>query len=344
VATIVAGNSVDAWLLGTRVARVSGIAPRARVAIYKACWLKTGDAEPTCATSDLVRAIDDAVADGVDLINYSVGAVETELDAPDDLALLDALDAGVLTVVAAGNDGPSEATIGSPSSAPWVLTTAASTQQGEFFDSAIEITSPAALADEIVMREASFTPALTREGPIAARLVTADDGQGGGGAAGSTRDACQPLVNGAEIEGNVALVERGLCEFQVKIGHAEDAGAVAVVVYNDSGPPTIMNGDTGSVGIPAVMIGTADGQVLVDRIAADAQDGDEETEEEQVRVRLARGIFATVPGNGDVLANFSSRGPSLSDANFVKPDVTAPGVDILAGHTPDVANGLRGEL
>jgi subtilisin family serine protease len=344
VATIVAGNSVDASLLGTRVARVSGIAPRARVAIYKACWLKTGDTEATCATSDLVRAIDDAVADGVDLINYSVGAVETELDAPDDLALLDALDAGVLTVVAAGNDGPSEATIGSPSSAPWVLTTAASTQQGEFFDSAIEITSPAALADAIVMREASFTPALTREEPIAARLVTADDDQGGGGAAGSTRDACQPLVNAAEIEGNVALVERGLCEFQVKIGHAEDAGAVAVVVYNDSGPPTIMNGDTGSVGIPAVMIGTADGQVLVDRIAADAQDGDEETEEEQVRVRLARGIFAAVPGNGDVLANFSSRGPSLSDANFVKPDVTAPGVDILAGHTPDVANGLRGEL
>ena len=81
-----------------------------------------------------MRAIDDAVADGVDLINYSVGSLETELDAPDDLALLDALDAGVLTVVAAGNDGPELDTIGSPSSAPWVLTTAASTQDGEFFD------------------------------------------------------------------------------------------------------------------------------------------------------------------------------------------------------------------
>jgi subtilisin family serine protease len=344
LATIVAGNSVDASLLGTRVARVSGIAPRARVAIYKACWLRPGDIEATCATSDLVRAIDDAVADGVDLINYSVGAVETELDAPDDLALLDALDAGVLTVVAAGNDGPSLGTIGSPSSAPWVLTAAASTQQGEFFDSAIEVTAPADLADEIVMREAAFTPALTRDAPIEARLVTADDGQGGGGGAGSTRDACQPLVNAAEIENNVALIERGLCEFQVKIGHAEDAGAVAVVVYNEAGPPLIMNGDSGLVGIPAVMIGTADGQVLVDRIAADAQDGDEEAEDEQVRVRLARGIFASVSGNSDVVANFSSRGPSLSDANFLKPDVTAPGVDILAGHTPDVANGLRGEL
>ena len=75
-----------------------------------------------------------------------IGSLETELDAPDDLALLDALDAGVLTVVAAGNDGPDLDTIGSPSSAPWVLTTAASTQDGELFDDAIEITAPARIS------------------------------------------------------------------------------------------------------------------------------------------------------------------------------------------------------
>jgi hypothetical protein len=69
MATIVAGNVVDATLLGTRVARISGIAPRARIAVYKACWLKPGELRGTCTTSDLVRAIDDAVADGVDLIN-----------------------------------------------------------------------------------------------------------------------------------------------------------------------------------------------------------------------------------------------------------------------------------
>ena len=148
-------------LLGARVARVSGVAPRARVAIYKACWLRPGDTRGTCATSDLVRAIDDAVADGVDLINYSIGSLETDLDAPDDLALLDALDAGVLSVVAAGNDGPDLDTIGSPSSAPWVLTTAASTQDGELFDDAIEITAPTDLTDTLVMREASFTPPLS---------------------------------------------------------------------------------------------------------------------------------------------------------------------------------------
>ena len=226
-----------------------------------------------------------------------------------------------------------------------MLTTAASTQDGQLFDEAIEITAPADLADAVSMREASFTPGLPTDEPIEAPLVTADDGQGtlGGGAAGTVRDACQPLANANDIDGNVALVERGGCEFQVKIANAESAGAIAVVVYSNVGPPIVMNGDAGSVGIPAVMIGTADGQVLVDRIAADDEDGIAPGDDEHVAVSLKRGTFVTLSDEGNILADFSSRGPSLSDANFVKPDVTAPGVDILAGQTPDVANGLRGE-
>jgi subtilisin family serine protease len=346
IATIIAGNSVDATLLDTRVGRVSGIAPRARLAVYKACWLRPGDTRGTCTTSDLMRAIDDAVADGVDIINYSVGNIEEiDLDAPDDLALLDALDAGVLTVVAAGNDGPDLDTIGSPSSAPWVLTTAASTQDGDFFDDGIEITAPADLAAAILMREASFTPPLSRDEPVEGELVVADDGVGTreGTAAGSTRDACEPLVNANEMDGRIALIERGGCEFQIKIANAEDAGAIAAIVYNDSSFPVVMNGDEGSVGIPAVMIGVDDGEVLVDRLAAAAEDDGFGTAREVVSVRLARGIFASLPGSPNIVADFSSRGPSLSDANFIKPDVTAPGVDILGGQTPDVANGLRGE-
>jgi subtilisin family serine protease len=343
VATIAAGNPVDASLLGTRLARVSGIAPRAQVAIYKACWLQPGATRGTCATSDLTRAIDDAVADGVDIINYSIGSLETDLTTPDDLALLHAFDAGVLTVVAGGNDGPNLYTIGSPSSDPWVLTTAASTQSGELFDDAIEITAPTDMKQTIVMREATFTPALTRDKPIEAPLVTADDGQGAiqGGATGSVRDACQALTNDKDMKGNVALIERGGCEFDVKIANAEAAGAVAVVVYNNVGSPIDMNGNSDAVHIPAVMIGNADGQKLVDRLAADA--GKNLTAADRVTVKLASGIFATLTGNGNVVADFSSRGPSLSDANFSKPDVSAPGVDILAGQTPDVANGLRGE-
>src|SRR5690606_20362322 len=333
IATIAAGNPTSAYLFGRRVARVAGIAPRAQIAVYKACWLKPGERRATCATSDLARAIDDAVADGVDIINYSVGSLETDLTAPDDLALLEAFDAGILTVVAAGNDGPDYGTIGSPSSAPWVLTVGAATQSGKLFEEAIEITSPDDLAGLIAMREASFTPRLDPDRAIEGPLVLADDGVGsvGAGLGGSPRDACEPLR--VDADDSIVLIERGQCEFAVKLAHARDAGAVAAIVYNPTGGPIVMNGDAGSGAIPAVMIGAAGGQPLADRLAA----GDE------IEVRLIGGLFIEGNETGNVVADFSSRGPDLSEADFVKPDVTAPGVEILAGHTPDVANGMRGE-
>ena len=336
VATVAAGNSsVPARLFGTRIARISGIAPRARVAVYKACWLKPGDIRATCATSDLARAIDDAVADGVDILSYSLGSLETDLTAPDDMALLNALDAGVLTVVAAGNDGPSLDTIGSPSSAPWVLTVGASTQSGNVFHEAIDITAPEDLVDTIPAIEASFTPQLSDLEPIEEALVLVDDEQEelDDGSPGSRRDACETLANAAEIDGHIALIERGGCEFQVKLMRVEEAGAVGAVVYDNANAPIVMNGDAGSVNIPAVMIETPDGQALVDLLI----------DEEPIRVELAKGVFIELRQDGNLMAEFSSRGPPLSDRNFLKPDVTAPGVNILGGNTPDAANGLRGE-
>ena len=335
IATVVAGNSVTAELFGTRVGTLSGIAPRARVAVYKACWLKPGESRASCATSDLARAIDDAVADGVDIINYSVGSLETELTAPDDIALLNALDAGVLSVVAAGNDGPDLATIGSPSSAPWVLTVGASTQARTLYDEAIDITAPEDLAGPMEMREAAFTQPLIDSADIAGELVLVNDGQSvlGDNGLGSTRDACETLQNADELVDRVALIERGGCLFETKLERVEDAGAIAAIVYNDTGLPIVMEGTAGSIGIPAVMIGTADGQLLVDALAA----GD------VVEVLIAKGLFIERRQNGNQMGAFSSRGPSLSDSDFLKPDVTAPGVDILGGHTPDVANGFAGE-
>lgn len=336
IATTVAGNRVTARLFGTRIGEISGIAPRARVAAYKACWLKPGDTRASCATSDLARAIDDAVADGVDIINYSVGSLETDLTAPDDLALLNALDAGVLSVVAAGNDGPTRGTIGSPSSAPWVLTVGASTQTGNRFEEAVKITAPEDLAGRIAMREASFTEPLSESSAVAERVVLVDDGTEplGGGGTGTVRDACQALENAGELDGRIALIERGGCEFQTKLERVESTGAIGAIVYNDNGLPFVMNGDAGSVSIPAVMIGTADGQRLVDRLADDAE----------VEVTLEKGIFLERRDTGNRMSEFSSRGPSASEPDFIKPDVTAPGVNILAGNSPDVANGRRGEL
>lgn len=336
IATTIAGNEVVADLFNIRIGRISGIAPSARIASYKACWLKPGEVRATCNTSDLVRAIDDAVADGVDIINYSVGNLEAGLDAPDDLALLNALEAGVLSVVAAGNDGPDSATIGSPAGAPWVLTVAASTQTGNRFDEAITIVEPERLAGRIEMKEANFTPQLRDRDALEGELRLVDDGQEflADGLTGSIRDACEPLVDASELDGNVALLQRGGCTFDVKLARVADAGAIAAVVYSDSGDPIVMRGTPDTVDIPAVMISTADGQMLVDELVA----------ETVVRVELAKGVFLTRSDSGKVLGDFSSRGPSLPEPDFLKPDITAPGVEIFAGHSPDVANGLKGEF
>jgi len=332
IATIIGGNHVTADLFGTRIGEISGIAPRARIAVYKACWLTPGDTRATCTSSDLARAIDDAVADGVDIINYSIGSLEPDLTAPEDIALLNALDAGVLSVVAAGNNGPANFTLGSPGSAPWVLTVAASTQTGTRYEQAIEVTAPASVAGLAPMREARFTPALEERGPIEAAVVLADDGQSrlGDGTAGSTRDACEPLRNGGELSGAIALIERGGCTFQLKLEHAEAAGAAAAIVYTTSGEPVIMNGEDGSVGIPGVMIGPADGNIL-----ADAWLGNEKP-----AARLEHGLLADIRETGNQMASFSSRGPAIGESDFIKPDITAPGVQILAGTSPDVLNGI----
>lgn len=335
-ATTAAGNRVNASAFGTFLGRVQGVAPRARVAVYKGCWLRPGTTRAACNTSDLAQAIDAAVADGVDIINYSVGNSRRDLVAPDDVALMNATKAGVLAVVAGGNEGPALGTIGSPAGAPWVLTTAASSRDGSHALEALEVETPPAVAGRYAVREASFTPALGLEGPIEARLVLADDDDEtlDDGSPGTARDACEPLANGDEIDGNIAYIERGGCEFVTKVANAEAAGAAAVVVFNIAGDPIVMtrmSTDT-AVDIPAVMVGQADGNLILAELEAG----------ETVDIVLNKSLFLTVEDTGNKLGSFSSRGPAPI-ADVLKPDVTAPGINILAGFTPDAANSNSGE-
>ena len=239
---------------------MSGMAPRARIAVYKACWLEPGATRASCAMSDLQNAIEDAIADGVNIINYSVGTPTGGPTDPDSLALLAAADAGVLAVAAAGNSGPDAGTIESPGSAPWVLTAAASSRAGRRFDNILRATAPAAAVGDFATKEAAFTPTLRGIGVISARLILADDGVPAvDGDNGTGSDACQKLRNAADVAGQIALIRRGLCTFQEKIANAQAAGAIAAVVYGDTAELLTMTGERGSVTIPAVMIGRRTG-------------------------------------------------------------------------------------
>jgi len=330
-ATIAAGNRVKASIFGTLIGNVEGMAPRARVAVYKACWLRPGDTRASCNTSDLANAIDAAVADGVDIINYSVGSSMLQITAPDDIALMNATKAGVLAVVAAGNDGPNLGTVGSPAGGPWAITVAASTRDGETSVEAMQISAPPSIAGKYRVEEANFTPPLRDRDPIEATLILADDDDDASGS-GTTADACEPLVNDADMNGNIALIERGGCNFDIKVQNAETAGAVAAVIYSIAGDPIVMNGDSSLVDIPALMIGQADGNLIV----AEIQAGNE------VTAVLDKGFLLTEPETGNRMASFSARGPGPVPG-IVKPDVSAPGVNILAGFTPDAANSMPGE-
>ncbi len=102
---------------------VSGIAPRARIAAYKVCW-ETGTGG-SCFTTDSVAAIDQAVADGVDVINFSISGSRTNFRDPVEIAFLFAADAGVFVAASAGNSGPTTSTVAHPG--PWLTTVAAGT-------------------------------------------------------------------------------------------------------------------------------------------------------------------------------------------------------------------------
>ncbi|MFK8051849.1 MAG: S8 family serine peptidase [Woeseiaceae bacterium] len=331
IASTAAGNRVRATLNGSEVATIRGIAPGARIAAYKACWLRPGATRATCAISDLVQAIDDAVADGADIINYSIGNTEETVANADDVALLEATKAGVLTIVAAGNDGPMLGSIGSPSSSPWALTVAAASRSGNLFVEASEVTTPPSLADRYPSAEALFTQPLSESGSISGSLILVDDGDETND--GSTSDACQAPINDSDLNGNIALITRGSCDFDDKIANAEDAGAIAAVVINNLGGPVIMSGDADGINIPAVSVGQADGQRFIDTLQDDVT----------VTIQLASGLFINETENGNLMGSFSSRGPALGAPDILKPDITAPGVNILAAVTPDVANGVSGQ-
>jgi subtilisin family serine protease len=336
IASIAAGNTVNAEIYGKSLGQISGMAPRARVAVYKACWLEPGAARASCSVADLAMAIEQAVADGVDIINYSIGDRNDSLDDPDDLALLAATEAGVLSVAATGNDGPSLLTIQSPATTPWVISVGATSRPGKRLSQALRVNAPESLKGDYESREAGFTPRLAATGPVTGQLVLVNDASTvtEDDDIGSIYDGCTEAANASELRGNIALIQRGDCNFDVKISLAEQAGAIAVVVFNNEAELLVMDGNPALVDIPAVLLGQADGQLLRDKLLEGAR----------VSMTLDSTLFTNIEYEGNLMGAYSGRGPSFADSDFLKPDLVAPGTAILGGHTPDVANGFRGEL
>ncbi len=127
-------------------------------------------------------------------------------------------------------------------------------------DAVLTVNSPAGIAGDYAAVQSDFggpDPA----GPITADLVIVDDGSS------NPTWGCNSLVNASEVNGKIAVIERGECYFVDKVMNAQNAGAVAVVMVNNVyGPPIIMGGSSSSINIPSFMISKEDGEVLMNAI------------------------------------------------------------------------------
>src|SRR5436189_333579 len=294
---VVNGESID---------DMSGIAPGAWLGNYN---VFPGDVS-NARSEDILNAVDAAVEDGMDVLNLSLGGSYHGNNDLLAIGLDNAVDAGVVVAVAAGNSGPGAGTLESPGRARKIITVGASTNNhfvGEPF------TYPSGGGTTIGAAVGDFPPLP----PASYDLFDTNS------------TACVSVDPGAS--GKLAIINRGGCTFSTKVRNAIAAGAIGVLVINNvAGDPTAMAKDGGGGDdLPAVMIGLNEGAALRSSGATTAD---------------ATATFSefTNTGNEDILAGFSSQGPTAVDF-AVKPDLTSVGVNVLRSITcvgkPDTCPG-----
>ncbi len=312
VASVAAGAPVQAPL-----GAVSGIAPRAYLGSYRVF----GDPRTNRFATDaaLIAALEDAVSDGMDVINLSLGGQprDPRVD-PQQIMISEAIELGVVVVIASGNGGASGAgSVMSPGTSPEAITVG-SVSHPRVFGHPLEITSSRPIPEGLsrfLQVPGLRTPSDQRFGPLPLVTVQSLDASG---------RACGDLPAGS-LQGKFALVRRGVCFFSAKAAHVLDqAGAAGMVVYNDvDGPPFAMDLGEAVLTKPAVMVDLWHGEALRQFLQQAGQAG----EEVRALVGSSQDISA-FPGVPDLLSSFSGRGPTAQLG--IKPDLVAPGEIIYA--------------
>ncbi|MEN6530356.1 MAG: S8 family serine peptidase [Anaerolineaceae bacterium] len=302
-----AGNRISVNYGGAQVV-ISGMAPNAQIIAYKVCS-STG-----CPTNASTAAVNQAIADGVDVLNFSIGPTGGPARSPwtdsTELAFLEAFRVGITTATSAGNSGPADSTI--YKLPPWALVTG-NTQHGRIFGYPVTINPGSDDLGSIALPASSdLAPALTTD-------LTGLDLVWGGSS--DNLLGCAAWAPGS-LTGKVGIVKRGTCSFKDKLQFMHDAGAVFGLVYNNApGAPIIMGTETGSVPMPGAMISLEDG-LLMEAVAGDPM---------TVTI-LSDLISGTRPDWGDIMADSSSRGP-ITNFEMLEPDLVAPGTNILAAYS-----------
>ena len=278
-----------ATIHGTHVAgiiaangKIKGVAPEAKIVAYRALGPGGGG-----TTEQVLAAIDQAIKDKVDIVNLSLGNDINGPDLPISLALNRAVDKGIVAVAASGNSGPNVWTVGSPGTASKAISVGASTPTMEIPSLLIE-----GMQDKIRLQpmEGSSQWAIDRT------LEVVDGGLG-------------RKSEVKHVQGKIALIKRGTLTFSEKAANALEAGAKAVLIYNNMSGGFMGNLDT-QLTIPVGSLAKGDGVIL-----------QKELKNRRVTARVL------VSEERDRLADFSSRGP-VTGTWEIKPDIVAPGVAI----------------
>lgn len=276
---------------------MSGVAPRALLGNYN---VFPGTVE-NARSEDIMNALEAAYTDGFDVANMSLGGGAHGIQDLLTVAVDNLDQANMVVAVSAGNEGPGHYTVGSPGSAARALTAGASTVGHGLFTT---VTVAGTAYDAIRGDFGQYTVS----GPLA---VIEDPASEFGGLS----LACNPIAE--DLTNQIALISRGVCDFSVKVLNAQNAGAAGVVVVNRE--PGIFIMGQGAVAvqptIPAYMVDLADRDALM---ASEGQ-----------FTSLDAPFYSYNPANNDIMGDFSSQGPT--DVDFrVKPDVVAPGVNVLS--------------
>ena len=300
-------NGVQATGPAAVFGKISGMAPRARIAMYKALWSTQDGSTASGFTSDLVAAIDAAVADGVDVINYSISGTRTNFLDPVSVSFLFAADAGVFVAASAGNSGPTTSTVAHPG--PWLTTVAAGTH------------NRGGSGSLTLGNSATYTGASLATAVPSSPLVDSVN-VGAAGADPGQVELCYPgSLDLALVTGKIVLCKRGAIARTDKSLAVLNAGGVGMILYNS--PDSSLNADFHFV--PTVHVGLVSGTAIKAYIAG--QGGAATASIAQATVTY------TVPA--PLTASFSSRGPlQAGGGDLLKPDVIAPGQDILAAVAP----------
>lgn len=311
------GTFVSATAAGRRVvapkATLIGVAPAAQIGNYRvfSSPLFSGTFGPITNEAAIVAAINDAVQDGMHVINMSIGGLPFDVPEaePTGRAVANATKAGVLVVASAGNDGPDSVTVSSPANSPHVLAVGSSSNQ-RIFAQALRVTGPGTVPSSLtrIAAVAGDGPKTTQRISLPIWLVKSDP--------------CATLNPAVErVQDAIALIPQSLfCSDRTIVTRATTAGAKAVLLfYETAGSDPFGPIGVSTTTIPSFEIGAAEGQAL----SAFFQSSSPELPRVEIDVEIS-----AVPVQPDRMSEFSSVGPDLS--NQLKPDLTAPGTSIYS--------------